>query len=172
MLRLSALCCHLLNKGNNRLVNIMCHIDCLEHLVLRHLIRTSLDHNYFLLSRSYCKLQVTVFPLLLARVYNKCPFNQPDLCCCTRTVKRNIRKCCSDRGTKHCSQFRTAFRIYGHYHIVKCDIIAIVLREQRTHRTVNHARCQNCILTRLAFPLIKTTWNLSYRVQFFFIFNA
>ena len=91
MLRLAYLCNNLINKCNDRLIDLMCLIDRLDHLCLRNLIGTGLDHNNLLTGRSNSQLKIAFLPLLLGRIHNEFTIDQTHLCHCTWSVKWNIR---------------------------------------------------------------------------------
>ena len=75
----------------------MCFVNSLEHLLLRDLIGTSLDHDDLFSSRSYSQLQVTLVPLLLRRVDDQFAVDHTHLCHRAGTIKRDIRNAGSDR---------------------------------------------------------------------------
>ena len=91
MFCLSNFCYNLIDKCNNRLVNLMTLINCFYHLLFWNLICPSLYHDNFLACRSHCKLQITIFPLFLIWIDHKLTIHKPHLCCCTRAIKRNVR---------------------------------------------------------------------------------
>ncbi len=87
----------LVDESDDRLIDLMTLVDRLDHPVLRHFVRTCLDHDDFLARRSHCQLQITVFPLLLVRIDHELAVDQSHLRRRTRSVKRNIRYRCDDR---------------------------------------------------------------------------
>ena len=171
MFFLSDFCHNLIDKRNDGLVNLMTLVDRLEHLFLRHFICTGFNHNYLLASRCHCKLQVAVFPLLLIWIYHEHAIDKPHLRCRTWTVKRDIRDRSDNRRAKHCDQLWTALWVNTHDHIVQGHIISVILWKQRAHRSVNHAACQDRILTCFALSLVKTSRNLSDRVKLLLILH-
>ncbi len=46
--------------------------------------------------------------------------------------------------------------------IVQCHIVAVILREQRTHGTVNDSGRQHRILGCFSFPAVKASRNLAH----------
>ncbi len=172
MLCLANLCHNLVDKCDDRLIDLVALVDSLNHLVLRHLVRASLNHNHLLACGCHCELQIAVLPLLLIRVDHKLSIDKSHLCRRTRSIKRNIRYRSNNRGANHCYQLRTALRIDTHHHIIQGDIISVILWKQRAHRPVNHAACEDRVLARLAFPLIKTARNLTHRIELLLVLNG
>ena len=162
MLLFANFCNHLIDKFNNCLVDLMTLVDSFDHLSFRNLVCTCFDHDNLSACRSYCKLQVTVLPLLLAWVYDEFTINHTKLCCSTWSIKRNVGNSCCNCRTQHSNQLRTALRINAHYHIVQCNVISVILREQRTHRSVDYTAGKDCVLACLTFSLVKAAGNLAY----------
>ena len=123
VLRLSYLC------NDNRLVNFMTLVNRLDHLILRNLIRSRLDHDDLLRGRCNRELQVAGIPYLLGRVHDKLTVYHTHLCRRARTCKRDIGNRRYQRRTDHCHDLRTALCVYGHHHIVDRHIVAVILRE-------------------------------------------
>ena len=162
----------LVDKTDDLLVYIMCLIDCFNHSIFRNFICTGFDHDNFFSCGSNCQLKIRKFFLSQRRVDNEFTVDQTYLCSCTRSVKRNIRNAGCNRGTKHSRNLRIAFRIYRHNHVDQSYIISVILREQRTHRTVNNTGSQDCMLTCLSFSLVESSRDFAYGIHFFFVFNA
>ena len=53
---LADFCHNLIDKFNDCLVDVMCHVNCLNHLCFRNLIGTGFNHDNFLSCRSNCQL--------------------------------------------------------------------------------------------------------------------
>ena len=172
LLLFAAFCNNLIDEFDDLLVNIMSCINSLDHLVFRYFIGTCLNHNYFLTSRSDCQCKIGYGFLLIGWVNNKLTIDHANLCHGTRAIKWNIRNTCCNGRTKHCCQLRAACLIYTQNKIVQCHIISIILREERTHRSVDNSRCKDRILACLSFTLVEPTRNLAYRVHLLFKFNT
>ena len=172
MLRLTHFFHDLIDKSDNRLVYLMSLVDSFQHLVLRHLIGSRLDHHHLLCGGCNRHFQIALVPLLLRRIHDQLTIDHSHLCHGTGAVKGNIGNARCDRRTQHGHQLRTTCRVYAHDHIIQSHVIAVVLREQRTHRPVDHAARQHCILGSLTFSLVKTTRNLTHGIQLLFIFYA
>ena len=146
MLRLSDFRNDLVDKCDQCLVYFMAFVDCLDHLIFRNFLCSCFDHDYFLFCRcnGQCKIRYNL--LCGCRVKYKLSIYQSYLCRRDRTVKWNIGNTCCQCGSEHCCQFRAAILINCHNEIFQCYIISVILREQRTHRTVNNTVCQDRIL--------------------------
>ena len=149
MFLFTALSDDLIEESDDLLVYLMCFINSLDHLILRNLVGTGLDHDNFVSCGSYCQLKVRNILLSQCRVHNILSIDQADLCRCTWAIKWNIRN-----------------------HVYQCYVVSVILREQRTHRSVDNTGGKDCVLACLSFSLIETARNLSYGVHFLFIFNA
>ena len=150
----------------------MAFIDCVDHHVFFHFIGACFDHDHLLACRSNRKLKISFIPLCLGRIDDQLSVYKTHLCHCAGTVKRNIGNRCRDRRAQHGRKLRTALRIDRHYHIIERYIISVIFREKRTHRTVDHAGSQNCILRCLSLSFIKSARNLSYCIKLLFIFHT
>ena len=172
MLRFATLCNNCIYKCDNLLVYFVSSINRFDHLCFRNFISSSFDHDNLLSCRRNCQSHVRHFLLNSCRVKYKFAINQTYLSSRNRSVKRDVRNCSCNCRTKHCCKFRRTILIYRKYKILQCNIITIILREQRTHRTVDNTVCQNCILRRLTFTLVKSSRNLTHSVHSFIIFYA
>ena len=164
MLLLAALCHDLVDERDNLLVHFMSLIDGLDH----HLSSgTSLAPASIMMTFSLVEATVSArsdtYLLCLSRVDNELTVNQTDLGRGTRDLSNGISEIAGcDGGTQHGCQLRAAVRIYGHYDVVKGNVVAVILREQRTHGTVDNAGGQDSVLRCLALPLVETSRDLSY----------
>ena len=168
----STLCYDGINEFNDLLVYFMCFEDCLNHFSFRDLFCSGLDHDNLFTGGSNGQLQVGNILLSQGRVYNELAIDHTDLSRCTGTVKRNVRNASGNRGTQHSNHFRIALGIYSHNQVVQSYIIAVILRKQRTHGTVDDTGGQDRMLACFSLSLIKATRNLSYSVHFLFIFHT
>ena len=162
----------LIEESDDLLVYLMCFINSLDHLILRNLVGTGLDHDNLISCGSYRQLKVRNILLSQCRVHNILSIDQADLCRCTWAIKWNIRNTGSKGRTKHSRDLRVALRIYRHNHVYQCYVVSVILREQRTHRSVDNTGGKDCVLACLSLSLIETARDLSYGVHFLFIFNA
>ena len=158
------LCYDLIDKFDDGLVYFMSFVNSLNHFCFRNLICSGLNHDHFLTGRSNGQVQITFLPLLLGRVDDKLTINHAHLSHGTGSCKGNVRNAGCDCSTKHGNKLRTAGRIYAHNHIVQGNVISVILREQRTHRTVNHTGSQDGILRCFSLSLIESSRDFSYRI--------
>ena len=162
----------LIDERDNRLVNLMSLINRLDDPRFRNLICTGFDHHNLLGRGCNGHFQITLVPLFLRRIDDKFSIHHTHLRHRTGAVERNIGNARSDRRAEHRYKFRAACRVNAHNHIVQRNIVSVIFRKQRPHRSVDDTACQNGILGCLAFSLIKSARNFTYRIQFFFIFHA
>ena len=170
MLWLSNLSNDLINKLNDRLVDLMSLVDCFDHSSFRNLIGSCFDHDHLFSGGGNCQVQVSLLPLLLAWVDNEFSVYHANLSHSTGSIKRNIGNAGCYCSTKHGNKLGTACRIYTHNHIIQSNIISVILGKQRTHGSVNNTACQDSILTCLSFSLIKASGNFTYGIKLLFIF--
>ncbi len=157
----------LLDKRVDRLVDIVCHVNGLDHLLFLDLLGTGLDHDHFFRCGGHRQLQIALIPDRLRGVYDKLAVFHSDLRHCARTVKRDVGNAGRDRGTDHGEQFRTVLRINGEDQVVQKHVVPVILGKQRPHRTVYDARGQNGIFRRTALSLVESAGDLPDRIQFF-----
>ena len=138
MFYFSAVSYDLVDKCNDLFVYFISFKDCFDHLSFRNFVCSGFDHDHFFSCGSNGQFQIGSGILLQRRVDDQLAVDHTNLCCCTWSVKRDIGDAGCDRGTQHCYDFRITLRIYRHYHIVQGNIVTVILREQRTHRTVDH----------------------------------
>ena len=172
MFLFSALSNDLVDESDDLLVYFVSLVDGLDHLVLRDLVSSGLDHDNFLSCGSYCKLKVRNRFLYKCRVDDELTVDHTNLCSCTWTIERDIGNTGCNRRTKHSRDLRVALRVNRHNHVYQCYIVSVILREQRTHRTVNNTGSKDSMLTCLTFSLIKSSRDLSYCVHLLLILNA
>ncbi len=109
---------NLIDKGNDRLIDFMGFINCLDHLILGNLIGSCLNHDYLLCGGSHSQIQVAVLPLLLGRIYHEFSVHHSHLGHGAGPVKRNVRNTGGDCGADHGYQLRAALGVNAHNHIV------------------------------------------------------
>ena len=141
MLFLAALRDDLIKELDDLLVDLISLVDGLDHLRFRNLVRAGFDHDDLLAGRSDRELQLGFVAELIARVDDELTVYEAELRHCARAVKRDVGDAGGKRAAEHGDNFRIAFRINGHNQVIQCDIVPIVLREQRPHRAVNNAAC-------------------------------
>ena len=171
-LLLAALFYDLIDEFDNLAVHLMCLVDRLDHLVLRHFIGTGFDHDDLLTGGSNRQHKVGYGLLLIGRIDDELTVNHADLSHGARTCKRNIGNAGCNGRAEHGCQLRAGILVNAQNEIVQCDIISVILREKRTHRTVNDTCGENRILAGLALSLVKASRDLSYGIHLLFKINA
>ena len=139
MLFLAALGYNLVNKSNNLLIDLMSHIDCLNHSGLGNLICSGLDHDYFFSGGRHGQLKVGYLILALARIDNKFSVDHSDLGHGAGSGKRNVGNGRCNGGTQHSGQLGAAGGIYGKHQVVQGYVVAVILGEQGAHGAFDYA---------------------------------
>ena len=161
VLRLTALIHDVLDESDDILVEVVCCIDRLNHNVFRNFLSAGLDHDDLLLCGSYGKSQIGYLLLLSGRVEDQLAVDETHMGRRDRAVKRDIRNAGSDGSADHSGQLRAASGIYAHNKAVQGYVVAVILREQRTHRTVDNTGCKDRILRCAALTTVETARDLS-----------
>ena len=152
-------------ESNNFLICLIRQINGLDHLCLRNLIGSGLDHDDLISGGRDGQLKIGNGVLLQRRIDNQLSVNHSDLRRSAGTVKRNIGNRCRDRRSQHGNNLRIAVRIHRHYHVVQGHIVPVILREKRTHGAVNDTGGKNRVLGSLALALVEASWNFTHRVH-------
>ncbi len=139
----------------------MALVDRLDHLVFRDFLRACLDHDDLGGGGCNGQLKIALIPLLLGRVYDELTVDQAHLGHGAGAVKGDIGDAGCDGGAEHGYQLRSALRVYAHDKVVERDIIAVILREERAHGTVDDSCRKNSILTGLSLSLIESAGHLA-----------
>ena len=129
MLGLTAFSYDLIDKCDDCLVHIVSLINSLDHLCFRDLVGTGLDHDHSLGSRCHGQLQIAFDPLLLGRIDDEFAIDHAHLSHGTGSIEGDIRNTGCNGSAQHANQFRTALRIYCHYHTIQGYIITVILGE-------------------------------------------
>ena len=154
----------LVNNLDDLLIQRMTCKNGFDHLCLRHFVGACLDHDHFLTGRCNGQMQIGQFVLRIAGIEYKLTVDHAHLTHGAGAVKRDVRDCSCNGRAKHGNNLRCALRIYRHDQIVQCHVITIILREQRTHGTVDDTGCQDRMLGCLALSLVETSGDLSRSV--------
>ena len=150
----------------------MAFVNSLNHFGFRDFICTGFDHDNLCCSRSHSKLEISLIPFFLGRIYDELTVFHSHLCHGTWAIKWNIRNCCSKCRSDHGNQLRTTLWIYRHDHIVQSYIITIILWKQRSHRTVDYTGGKNRVFRSLTLTLVKSSRDFSYCIHFLFKLNT
>ena len=172
LLRLSDFCHDVIDESDDLFVDLICLVDIGDHVRFRNFIRTGLDHDNLLGSGSDRQLQIALVPVILTGVYNDLAVHETDLGGCAGAVKRDIGNGCGNGRAQHGDQLRSACGIHAHNHALQRDIVAHILREQRSHRAVNNAAGEDRVLGRSAFPLVEAAGHLADGVELLAVLHA
>ena len=172
VLFLAALCYDLVDERDNLLVYLVSLVDSLDHLCLGNLVSSCLDHDDFFSGGCYGQLQVGYLIVCLTRVYDELSVDHADLCHGAGTCERNIRDRRCNSGAQHCCQLRAAGGIYGKNQVVQGYVVPVILREQRTHGTVDNTGCKDGVLGSLTLTLVEASRDLAYGIQLLLVLYA
>ena len=170
-LRLADFCLDGINKCAHLLDFLMGEQQAFQHLILWNFLCTCFDHNNLFGSTANGNVHQALFTLLNRRVEDEFAVNQTDVNTGNGIIKRDIRNSNCDGCTIQCSYLRGVIIIIAHNGADNGNIIAQILREQRTHRAVNLAGSNGSLLTCLALATHKGTRDTAYCVQLFFKIN-
>ena len=162
----------LVDECNDLLVSFVAKEDSFDHLILGNFISTGLDHNNLLCGGCNSQIQIAYLSLCRSRIDHQLTIYQTYRNSTYRAGEGNIRDGYGDGGTNHCQNLRSAVLIYTKYSIHDGTIVTIILREQRSHGTIDTTSSQNRILAGTALSLQKASGNFTYGIHFFFIINA
>ena len=155
---------------NDLFVDFITFVNCFNHLFIGEFIGTRLDHDDFFSCGCNSERKLGFLLELIARIDDKLSVDKPQLSHSARTVERNVGDAGRESGAEHSDNFRITLRINRHYKVVKGHIIAVVLREQRAHRSVNDTACQHSMCAGLAFTLVETARDLTDCIHLLFKF--
>ncbi len=172
LLRLADFLADLVDEGNQLLVDRICLIDVVDHILLGDLICAGLDHHDTVCRGSNGQAKIALVPLLLARVDDNIAVDKAYLRGSARSGKRDIGNRGRNRGADHGKKLRSALRVNTEDHALQRDIIAHILREQRTHRTVDDAARQNCVLAGLSFSFVESSREFADGIELLGILHA
>ena len=142
-----------------------------QHFVFRNFICTGFDHNDLLSGRSNSQIQIRDLSLCARRVDDKFTIHQTDRNSANRTIERDIGNGNCDGRSQHRKDLRLAVLINRKNRVDQRNIIAVILREKRTHGTIDAASSQNCIFAGTSFSFQETSGDLAHGVHFFFIID-
>ena len=171
-LRLANLCLDGVNKCTHFLDFLVCKQQSIQHLIFRNFLCASLDHNDLLSGAANGDVHQALLALLQRRVQHELAVYQTNVYTCYGVVERNIRNSNCDRCTIQSSYLRGVVVIVSHNGAHDGYVIAQILREQRTHRTVDLTGSDGSLLACLALTAHKGARDTAYCVQLFFKING
>ena len=150
-LRLADLVLDGLDERANLLQLLMSLHEGVKHIVLRNFLCTGLDHNDLVLGSAQGNVHLGSSALLGGRVDNGLAVNDANLAAGYNVVERNIRDRNCDGSAQQSNYLRRVVVVVLQNGADDGNVVAQVLREQRTHRTVDLTRGQDRLLGRTAY---------------------
>ena len=164
-LRLADLVLDGLDECADLLQLLMCFHESIEHVVLRNFLCTGLDHNDLVLGSAQGNVHLGSSALLGGRVDNGLAVNDANLAAGYNVVERNIRDRNRDGSAQQSNYLRRVVVVVLQNGADDGNVVAQVLREQRTHRTVDLTRGQDRLLGRTALTAHERAGNAAYCVH-------
>ena len=163
-LRLADLVLDGLDECADLLQLLMCFHESIEHVVLRNFLCTGLDHNDLVLGSAQGNVHLGSSALLGGRVDNGLAVNDANLAAGYNVVERNIRDRNRDGSAQQSNYLRRVVVVVLQNGADDGNVVAQVLREQRTHRTVDNTGSKGCIFGCLSLSLCESARDFSYGV--------
>ena len=146
--------------------------DRLDHDILGDFVRARLDHDDLLRGRSHGQVQIGHRTLLGVRVHDELAVDQADPAAADGAVKRNVGDRHGDRGTDHRGDLGGIVLVHAENEVVQQNVVPVILREQRAHRTVDDTARQHGMLRGTALSSEETAGDLSDCVHLLFVIHA
>ena len=164
-LRLADLVLDGLDERADLLQLLMSLHEGVKHIVLRNFLCTGLDHNDLVLGSAQGNVHLGSSALLGGRVDNGLAVNDANLAAGYNVVERNIRDRNRDGSAQQSNYLRRVVVVVLQNGADDGNVVAQVLREQRTHRTVDLTRGQDRLLGRTALTAHERAGNAAYCVH-------
>ena len=169
---LTFFCCDFLNEFDYFQVGVECQMNSFHHQCVRDFVCACFDHHNFIFFGRYSQSQSCFFSLFCCGVHHQFAVHITDAYGRNGICERNIGNVQRQRCADHGYYFRRAVLIYGHYCCNDSYVVSVILREQRTQRSVDTSCCQDCFFGRSAFSFDETAGDFTYGIQSFFVINA
>ena len=166
--RFADFCLYICDELCDLLDFLMTLCNRFEHGFVVHLVGACFDHNDLLAGTGNGQLKVGMLSLLLVRADDDFTIHQTNLHTADWTVPRNIRDGQRKGGTQHTGNLRGVVLINRKNGHNNRNVVAHILREQRTDWAVHQTGGQDCLLGRAALTLDERAGDFTYRIQFFF----
>ena len=137
----------------------------IEHIVLRNFLCTGLDHNDLVLGSAQGNVHLGYLALLGGRVDNGLAVNDANLAAGYNVVERNIRDRNCDGSAQQSNYLRRVVVVVLQNGADDGNVVAQVLREQRTHRAVDLTGGQDRLLGRTALAAHEGAGDAAYGVH-------
>lgn len=142
--------------------------DAVKHLVVGDFVCARFNHCNQGIGGCNRNRHLRFFTLFRRGVDNVFAVHQTDGNTADGAVPRNFRHADGDGNANHRRDFGGAVGVNGHHGCHHADVVAHILREQRTNRTVNHARGERCLFGSSALTAQERTGDSAHGIQLFF----
>ena len=139
--------------------------DCVVHDLIVYLVCACLDHNDLFHGGGNRELEVGHLLLLGRGVDDILTVDKTDVETADRSVPRDIGDSEGGRCAYHSRNLGSAIGINAHDRECERDVVAEVLREERSYGTVDNAAGENCLFAGLSFSLEVSAGNLTCGVH-------
>ena len=140
----------LVDKPSDRLVT---RLERAKHLVLGDLLGARLDHDQRVFAAGHHEVQLTPSSLVVGRVDQQRPVEEPDPHRRDRAGERDLREGQCRGGAGQRQHVRIVFRVGRDHERHHLRFVAPAPREQRTDRAVDPPARQHFLFGGFAFPL-------------------
>ena len=147
-------------------------MNSLHHQCIGNFVRACFNHHNLIFLGGNGQVQSGCFSLCRSGVYHQCAVTVADIDGGYGICKGNIGNIQCKGCTNHCQHLRCAVLIYGHNGCNDSNVISVILREQRTQRSVDTSCCQNRLFGGSALSFDKAAGNFTNGIQSFFVINA
>ena len=146
--------------------------DSLKHCIIVNFVCAGLDHYDLLGCTCNCKVQIIVCSLLKSRIKDDLTVNKTNADAADRTVPGNIGDSDSNGSCDHAYDLGGIVGVNGKDCHNNGNVVAHILGEERSDRTVNHTGSKDSLFGRLALTLCKGARNSSHCIELFLIING
>ena len=164
-LRLADLVLDGLDERADLLQLLMSFHEGVKHLVLRNFLRAGLDHDDLVLGRAQGNVHLGNLALLGGRVDNGLAVDDADLAAGYNVVERDVGDGDRDGSAQQSDYLGRVVIIVLENGADDGNVVAQVLREERTHRTVDLTRGQDRLLGRTALAAHEGAGDAAYGVH-------
>ena len=164
-LRLADLVLDGLDERADLLQLLMSLHEGVKHLVLRNFLRAGLDHDDLVLGRAQGNVHLGNLALLGGRVDDGLAVDDTDLAAGYNVVERNIRDRNRDGSAQQSDYLGRVVIIVLKNGADDGNVVAQVLREQRTHRAVDLTGGQDRLLGRTALAAHEGAGDAAYGIH-------
>ena len=139
---------------------------------LRQFVASAFDHNDFVFFADVNEVEVALFTLRVGRVDHEFAIDAADADGADRTVKRDVRNAQCSGGAVDAEHVRVVLAVGTEHDGDDLRLEEIVLREERTQRSVGHARGEDFFFGRATLAFEVAAGELSGRGRLFLVVDG